>query len=53
MKNKTLKNRLILAFASLIVAAGLTSCTDVDGTKTILKQSGFHPITVDAKRRQG
>lgn len=43
---KNLINPRIFACASLLLAAGLTSCTDEKGATRTLKQSGFHPIEV-------
>jgi hypothetical protein len=46
MKHKFSINRLTLAFASLLLAVGLSSCTNKNEAEKALKDSGYHPIEV-------
>ncbi len=46
MKHKFSITRLTLAFASLLLAVGLSSCTNKNEAEKALKDSGYHPIEV-------
>lgn len=46
MKNKFSINRLAPAFASVLLAVVLSSCTDESGAKKALERNGYKPINV-------
>lgn len=46
MKTKISINRLTPAFASLLLAVVLSSCTDESGAKKALERNGYKPIYV-------